>query len=263
MKIPVIRVFHKCDKLKGKKEYLDSNKAKHMLKASLTISKTRLKDRIFLLDLNTTLNKIFKEELYFINKSINIGISNKLHRSKNGSTLLIRLFKKISRIISYHKHKLEISRNLVIENKNSNKIKATYNKKTQYSFLKVLISKKFTSLVIIFLILIVFGYDYYNIKNNLESSSNKRLAKLQNEYDLNWCPSELPALKEKCLELENLINELKSRKITFTSIVISWVLEIFKSININFTGKIIGLLFGIFVFIIYIIIRCSNFNLSN
>ena len=62
----------------------------------------------------------------------------------------------------------------------------------------------------------------------------KILAQLKRDLQVNNCPSHIPALKRKCLEIENEIELLQNKEITFLSIIFSWLLEIVKTFKQSF-----------------------------
>lgn len=85
---------------------------------------------------------------------------------------------------------------------------------------------------IFFIIIVVFFIaDIQIVKNHLLSENSNEILLLKKEYKVNKCPSEIPALKAYCTEINMKIIELGNQEVTMISVLFSWLFDSIKAIN--------------------------------
>ena len=196
--------------------------------------------------------KIFINFLNCLSLSVNIIVNksnkNRIRNNKKRKIITSKLLLKISIIIKQAiKDK---NHNLIINEINTNEKDV---KKQNDEYINKCTNKKSIIFIsIIFIIILIFIYDYKSIEAKINEPNYYEIKEIESNYRINKCEinGELPSLKQKCELMLSRIEILKNKKPSLLSVFFIWLLDIFNSYftTFRFINCIITIIFIIIVY---------------
>ena len=172
-------------------------------------------------NLHKTLQIIYSKIL----QKYKINLIIQLKKTRNSRNSLFSL-KGLLIQISKYLNKLQI--NTEREDSINKSVKETIVANASQSFK---FNKNIIFWIFFFIIVIFFIADIQIVKNHLLSENSNEILILKKEYTINKCPSEIPALKAYCTEINMKISELGNQEVTMISVLFSWLFDSIKAIN--------------------------------
>jgi hypothetical protein len=191
--------------------------------------------------------QLFNKFLDTFSISVNIKTDKRANKIITNK-LLLRISSAINRIVKKNKKYFDDNNNFIInlekikdQNKNIKNTSETFNLKNLLYIL-----------LVFFLLVIIFIYDYKSIETKINQSNYFEIKKIESNYKINKCEinGNLSSLKQKCELMLNQIELLKTKKPSLISVFFIWLLDILNSYfsTFNLINCIITIIFIIIIY---------------